>query len=86
MDSSYIFCNYEATFPPILHHFQHTSAKLCKTLYNSVVKFPVSTSEHVTKTSFQFVICKMSSYVVHPLEGQTGRSLRVSDLAFQQDG
>jgi hypothetical protein len=34
---------------------------LSKTLYTSVVKHPAMTSEHITKTSFQFtVICKMA--------------------------
>jgi hypothetical protein len=33
-----------------------------KTLYTSVVKLPVSTTERITKTRFQFVvICKMAS-------------------------
>jgi hypothetical protein len=35
---------------------------LGKTLYISVVKFPASTSQHMTKTLFKFaVICKMAS-------------------------
>jgi hypothetical protein len=59
MDDPYIFCDYEiisstnsVTFNTLLPVFN-------KMLYTSVVKFPVSTLDHVTKTLFQFVvICK----------------------------
>jgi hypothetical protein len=35
---------------------------LSNTLYNSAVKLPASTSEHITRTFFEFfVICKMAS-------------------------
>jgi hypothetical protein len=51
MDDSYIFCNYEATFPQSLIIFSFLYLlTLCTTLYTNVVKFPASFVEHITKT------------------------------------
>jgi hypothetical protein len=48
MDDSFIFFNYEAIFCS-LRHFQRTSVPaLNRLLCTNVLKFPASTSEHIT--------------------------------------
>jgi hypothetical protein len=55
-------CNCEAIFPQSLCYFHTLLPTLSKTLYTSVVKFPASTLDHITKSLFQyFIICKMVS-------------------------
>jgi hypothetical protein len=57
---------------------------LSKTLCNSDVKFPASTSEHITKTLLQFVvICKMASKLCFLYRAKESR---VPDLGCEQDG
>jgi hypothetical protein len=58
---------------------------LNKTLYTSVVKFPASTSEHITKLSYYFHL-QNGLHIVHLLEGQTGGSQKVPELGCEQDG
>jgi hypothetical protein len=56
-----------------------------KTLHTSVVKFPVSTSEHIAKTLS--IRCQQNGVqVVHPLQGQTGGSRTGPQLGCEQDG
>jgi phosphate/sulfate permease len=46
MDGTYLFCNYEAIFPVSI--FNTILPALSKMLYTNVVKFPASTSQHIT--------------------------------------
>jgi hypothetical protein len=67
-------------FQKVCFIFNKLLLTLSKTLYTTVVKFPVSTSENVVKTLFQFaVICKTA------LQDQAGGSWRVPDLGCEQD-
>jgi hypothetical protein len=58
---------------------------LSKTRYISVVKFPASTSGHITKTSPVRCHLQIGVHVVHPLQDQTGGSRRVPDVGREQD-
>jgi hypothetical protein len=62
------------SFPSIFNTFLLT---LCKTLYTNAVKFPASTSEHVTKTFSIRCHLQNGIHVLHPFQGQTGGSRRV---------
>jgi hypothetical protein len=59
---------------------------LSKTLYISAVKIPASTSEHITRTLFQFVVICKCAFIGHSLQGQTGGSRKVPDLGFERGG
>jgi hypothetical protein len=62
MDDSYAFLKYTAIIPPSLRHFQHSFANVEYDAVCQCCKIPASTSEHITKTLFQFVlIYKMAS-------------------------
>jgi hypothetical protein len=50
-NDSYIFCKYETIFPQSLCYLQHNFENV-----QQDVKFRASTSEHITKTLFQFVV------------------------------
>jgi hypothetical protein len=59
---------------------------LNKTLYNNAVKFPASTSEHITKTGSIRCHLQNGTHAVHVLQSQTSGSRRVTDLGCEQDG
>jgi hypothetical protein len=61
-DDSNIFAIVRLFFHEVSVIFNTLFPTLSKKLCTIVVKFPASTSEHITKTLFQFVvICKMAS-------------------------
>jgi hypothetical protein len=62
MHNSYMFAIMRLFFHKVYVIFNILLPTLSITLYINAVKFPASTSEHITKTLFHFfVICKMAA-------------------------